>query len=58
MYPSQPPTTTYLSLPSNFYMAAFLESGRGHIHLALLDTDEIGMDPDTSDTQILETEEK
>jgi hypothetical protein len=58
MDPSRPTATTHFSLPGNFNSATFLESGPGHGHLALLDTDEIGIDLDTSDTQILETEEK
>jgi hypothetical protein len=36
----------------------FLESGHGHSHLALLDTDYIRTDADTSDTQKLENGKK
>jgi hypothetical protein len=48
---------THILLLGNFNTATFLEIGHGH-SLALLDTDDIGIDQDTSDTQLLETEEK
>jgi hypothetical protein len=53
----RPLAATHFSLPANFYTATFLGSGHGHSHLALLGTNDIGTDPDKSDTQILETEE-